>query len=245
MLFKGYIFDYGGTLDTGGCHWGKQIWHAYQRVGVGVTEQQFREAYVYAERTLGRNPIIKPHYTFRRTLAAKLWLQLHWLGLAGETGRPLEAVELLSAVEACDLGGVGESLLADLYESTLAHTRHSREVLRQLKDRFPLVLVTNFYGNVSTVLSEMGFDGLFHHVVESAVVGVRKPDPRIFLLGVEALGLQPREVVVVGDSVDKDIVPAHQAGCQTVWLRGEQWADLPPGADSAADRIICNLNELI
>ncbi|MFS6554926.1 hypothetical protein VPJ68_05445, partial [Parabacteroides distasonis] len=47
---KGYIFDYGGTLDTGGMHWGKALWHAYERCGVPVTEQMFRDAYVHAER---------------------------------------------------------------------------------------------------------------------------------------------------------------------------------------------------
>ena len=43
-MSKGYIFDYGGTLDTGGCHWGKAIWHAYERQNVPVEEEQFREA---------------------------------------------------------------------------------------------------------------------------------------------------------------------------------------------------------
>ena len=59
-MVKGYIFDYGGTLDTCGNHWGKVLWHAYERQQVPVSEEQFREAYVYAERTLGRNPIVLP-----------------------------------------------------------------------------------------------------------------------------------------------------------------------------------------
>ena len=66
------------------------------------------------------------------------------------------------------------------------------------------------------MLGEFGFDGLFQTVIESAVVGIRKPDPRIFLLGVEALGLKAEEVSVVGDSLEKDIIPAHKAGCRTV-----------------------------
>ena len=51
-MLKGYIFDYGGTLDTGGQHWGKVIWHAYERQQVPVSEEAFRDAYVHAERTL-------------------------------------------------------------------------------------------------------------------------------------------------------------------------------------------------
>lgn len=201
-MTAGYIFDYGGTLDTGGQHWGQVLWHAYERHRVPVSEAQFREAYVYAERTLGRNPIIRPDFTFRQTLETKLRLQLEYLGIRNEKFR--------------------QTILDDLYERTKAMTAQSREVLLQLKELgLPMVLVSNFYGNIHTVLHEFGFDGLFLKVIESAVVGIRKPDPRIFLLGVEALGLKPEEVTVVGDSLDKDIIPAHEVGCQTIWLRGE------------------------
>lgn len=107
-----------------------------------------------------------------------------------------------------------------------------------------MVLVSNFYGNISTVLREFGFDGIFDHIIESAVVGVRKPDPRIFQLGVEALGMKADEVTVVGDSIDKDIIPAHRAGCNTVWIRGEQWTD-DPADESQANLAIDNLTELL
>ena len=76
----GYIFDYGGTLDTGGQHWGQVLWHAYERHHVPVSEAQFREAYVHAERMLGSQHIIQPDFTFRQTLEAKLRLQLEYLG---------------------------------------------------------------------------------------------------------------------------------------------------------------------
>lgn len=221
-MMKGYIFDYGGTLDTGGHHWGKVIWHAYERQQVPVSEAQFREAYVHGERTLGKNPIIQPDFTFRQTLEKKLQLQLEFL----------HQEDYLSP------------LLDDLYSRTQAETRKSREVLLRLKEQYPMVLVSNFYGNIQTVLGEFGLDGVFSQIIESAVVGVRKPDPRIFSLGVEALGLKPDEVVVVGDSIDKDIVPARQAGCHTVWFRGEGWTD-DPVDESLPDRIITDLRELL
>ena len=219
---KGYIFDYGGTLDTGGHHWGKVLWHAYQRQQVPVTEAQFREAYVYGERTLGKNPIIQPDFTFHRTLETKLRLQFEYLH------------EQSSMSE----------VLSDLHERTRQVTAHSREVLLQLKERYPMVLVSNFYGNIAVVLQEFGFDGIFQTVIESAVVGIRKPDPRIFTLGVEALGLQPEEVTVVGDSIDKDILPAKKAGCHTVWFKGEGWTD-DPVDERQADRVITDLSELL
>lgn len=55
------------------------------------------------------------------------------------------------------------------------------------------------------------------------MVGVRKPDPKIFRLGVDALGLKPEEVLVVGDSYKKDIVPAETIGCKVAWLKGKGW----------------------
>ena len=55
------------------------------------------------------------------------------------------------------------------------------------------------------------------------MVGIRKPDPRIFALGVDALGLKPQEVLVVGDSYKKDILPAESLGCRVAWLKGKGW----------------------
>lgn len=227
-MLKGFIFDYGGTLDTGGQHWGKVIWHAYERQQVPVTEEKFREAYVHAERTLGKNPIIKPDFTFKRTLEEKVHLQM----------------EYLRGTWHIDCGmGYEQAVVDDLYTHTLTETAKSREVLQELKQRYRMVLVSNFYGNMSTVLKEFGFDGIFGHIVESAVVGVRKPDPQIFTLGVEALGLEPNEVMVVGDSMDKDIVPATKAGCHTVWFEGEGWTDDPVDGDQA-EFVIRDIREL-
>lgn len=229
-MIKGYIFDYGGTLDTGGQHWGKVLWHAYQRQQVPVTEALFREAYVHAERTLGKNPIIQPDFTFRRTLEEKVRIELEYLcgkGIAEDQ------------VADCQ-----QRVVDDVYGLTKVQTAHSCEVLLQLKEQYPMVLVSNFYGNIAVVLQEFGFDGLFQSIVESAVVGVRKPDPRIFSLGVEALELKAEEVVVVGDSMDKDIIPASKAGCKTVWFKGEGWTD-DPVDERLADRVITDLTELL
>lgn len=227
---RGCIFDYGGTLDTGGNHWGRVIWHSYERMGVPVGEELFREAYVYAERELGRNPIIQPDYTFEKTLSVKLRIEMEHIG------------RCLGGFDAPKWHG---AVLADLYGSVKAGTARSRDVLARLAGRMPLVLVSNFYGNIHTVLGEFGLDGLFAGVVESAVVGVRKPDPQIFSLGVKALGMEPGEVTVVGDSYAKDIVPAKAAGCHTVWMRGEGWTDDEAADTSAADFTIHRLAELL
>lgn len=232
-MIKGYIFDYGGTLDTGGQHWGKVIWHAYERQQVPVSEADFRDAYVHGERTLGKNPIIKPDFTFKRTLEEKIRLQMEFL----EGEKKLRSKEL-SSME------YQQAVVDDLYRLTCEETARSREVLLELKKQYPMVLVSNFYGNIATVLKEFKLDGIFDTIIESAVVGVRKPDPKIFTLGVEALNMQPGEVIVVGDSMDKDIVPAGKAGCHTVWFKGEGWTN-DPVDETNAERVITTLKQLI
>ena len=228
-MIKGYIFDYGGTLDTGGQHWGKVIWHAYERQQVPVSETHFREAYVHAERTLGKNPIIQPDFTFYKTIETKIRIQLEYL----------QEHNCISSVSS-----YLKPLTDDLYSITCKETSKSREVLLQLKQQYPMVLVSNFYGNIATVLKEFQLDGIFDTIIESAVVGVRKPDPQIFTLGVEALGMQPDEVIVVGDSMDKDIIPAGKAGCHTIWFKGEGWTD-DPVDESAAGRVITDLRQIV
>jgi len=203
---KGYIFDYGGTLDTGGQHWSKVIWNAYDRHQVPVTEQQFREAYVFVERQLAAQSLVKPDFTFHQLLDLKVRLQLEYL----------MQHDLISSA----MDQYHEIIVKDLYALTRRETAHSLTILKQLTDG-PKVLVSNFYGNLSVVLHEFGFDGCFQQVVESAVVGIRKPDPQIFQLGIEALGMLPENIVVVGDSWENDILPARQLGCRTVWIQGD------------------------
>lgn len=190
-----YLFDYGGTLDTGGEHWADVLWHAYERHGVPVSRETFHEAYVHTERLLGREPIISADDDFRETLSKKLHLQLQRLGQ--ETYHT--------------------ALLEDVYGMTLSHVENSRRVLEALKaDGDRMVLVSNFYGNLPTVLTEMGLDHLFEHVVESARVGIRKPDTKIWQMGIDWFGCPAGEITVVGDSMKNDILPAIQLGCRTI-----------------------------
>ncbi|MBR5919185.1 MAG: HAD family hydrolase, partial [Prevotella sp.] len=135
----------------------------------------------------------------------------------------------------------------------------SAEVLTELHKRFPMVLVSNFYGNIACVLREFGLEKFFLDIVESAVVGVRKPDPKIFTLGVESLNTHrpsspqlggargafaPQEILVVGDSFYKDIVPAQKVGCKTAWFKGEGWTE-ETYDETIPDLIINDLKELI
>ena len=174
MKIKGIIFDYGGTIDSNGMHWAEVIWRAYQANRVPVEKEIFRNAYVHGERTMGKNPIVQPHHNFLDMLRLKMGLQLDWLrtnGYLPDTTDP----------------ALQELLAQWCYAYAKQSIERAKPILRALANRYPMVLVSNFYGNIETVLSDFGLDGLFQSIVESAVVGVRKPDPAILQLGVDRL----------------------------------------------------------
>lgn len=232
-MIKGYIFDYGGTLDTAGCHWGQMLWHAYQRQNVPVSEQQFRDAYIHGERMLGREPLIRPDYTFHKTLATKIRLEMEQLCTSGAWNAHEE-----------DFNNKHDAVLQDLYEQVKTITAYSGKVLKELSSMYPMVLVSNFYGNINVVLREFGLAQYFQDVVESSAVGIRKPDARIFSLGVKCLGMKPEEVMVVGDSFYKDVEPAIKIGCHAAWFKGEGWSNKIYD-ENLPDIIITDLAQLL
>lgn len=229
---KGVIFDYGGTLDTRGDHWSEVLWDGYQHMNVEVKKEDFRKAYVHGERSLATNPIIQPDFHFVDVLRAKNKLQLDYL-----TENGMLQLSNLAKVDLAERMALYEN------EQTNGVLEESKSVLEYLKDRYPMVLVSNFYGNINTILSDAGIDHYFKRVIESAVVGVRKPNPAIFALGVCALDLPASQVVVVGDTFDKDIAPAHSLGCRTVWIKGLQWEEKPCD-ETMPDGIISRITEL-
>lgn len=228
---KGIIFDYGGTLDSHGDHWSEVIWDGYRECGVPVSKEQFRDCYVYAERELAKTRHILPEHNFHDLLLIKMRIEL---GNLADNG-------LLP--EGYDTEKAARRIALYCYNRARASVDDARPVLDRLYNKYPMVLVSNFYGNVETVLEDFGLRKYFKSIVESAVVGVRKPDPRIFLLGVEALGLKPEEVLVVGDSYAKDIVPAESAGCKVAWLKGKGWTDKEDAVTHPC--IISSLDEIL
>ncbi|MBO5932816.1 MAG: HAD family hydrolase [Bacteroidaceae bacterium] len=223
---KGVLIDFGGTIDTDGRHWYKVFKQAYSCVAPAIEDALLRQAYVYAERTLGKNPIINPQFTFYKTLETKLSLQANFLR---ENGCSVTEVQSKNILDCC-------------YSVVTTNiNKVARPELESMSECCPLVLVTNFYGNMNSVLKEFGIDRYFAGIVESAVEGVRKPNPDIFRIAVNRLGVLPADTVMIGDSLSKDILPAMEVGCKSVWLKGEQWEDESVSATCSPDFTITTL----
>lgn len=79
-------------------------------------------------------------------------------------------------------------------------------------------IISNWDCRLESILGGLGLTGMVDTVVSSAVVGLRKPDPRIFAHACEALGVEAREAVHVGDHHYADILGASAAGMTPVLI---------------------------
>lgn len=123
-------------------------------------------------------------------------------------------------------------------------------VLAELRGRgFHLAIISNIISRtlVPHNLALYGVDHFFNPIVTSAGLGLRKPDPRIFLETARLLGLRPAACAYVGDTVSRDVTGARGAGYgMAIQIRSfltdksdrETETEVP-------DAVVCDLAEVI
>jgi len=79
-------------------------------------------------------------------------------------------------------------------------------------------VVSNSNGNAHALLKQAGIGADLDFVIDSAVVGVEKPDPRIFELAVRQAGVAAHEAAYVGDLYSVDVLGARAAGLHPILL---------------------------
>ena len=95
------------------------------------------------------------------------------------------------------------------------------DALRRIGTRFKTGCITNnLPANAIGSAGGRGFYvaevlALFSHVIESAKIGLRKPDPRIYQMTVEALGVEPAACVYL-DDLGVNLKPAREIGMTTI-----------------------------
>jgi putative hydrolase of the HAD superfamily len=95
-------------------------------------------------------------------------------------------------------------------------------LLKELKE-YPMGVVSNGQRVFSEI--ELRYLDLFDHfqsVIFSSDLGFKKPDPRIFLAGARALGLNENEVLYIGDNFENDIIPSVKLGMKSMHIE-EAW----------------------
>lgn len=130
--------------------------------------------------------------------------------------------------------GVDEAAAAEIVTLRLESTRRmlkprpgAVETLRRLRGRgYRVGLITVCSEDVPEVWSETPFADLFDSTVFSCFVGVRKPDPRIYGIACDELGVAPDEAFFVGDGANDELAGAQRAGLHAVLIHRE--GEQPP-----------------
>ncbi|HEU0298763.1 MAG TPA: HAD-IA family hydrolase [Longimicrobium sp.] len=125
---------------------------------------------------------------------------------------------------------VGQRLFArhehrHLWSSVRERTAETLDELRRRGYR--LGVISNADGRVEALLETVGLRPHFELVIDSGAVGIDKPDPRIFRMAAERMGVQPHEAVYVGDIYEIDVQGARAAGMHAILIdpRG-RWGHL-------------------
>ena len=106
---------------------------------------------------------------------------------------------------------------------------HAEEVVRAIAARLPVLVLTN--GITQVQKRRMAASPLRQYIagmVISQEVGVSKPDPAIFRIALDRLGVGPRDALMVGDGITSDVIGANRAGVD-VCFYDPQGRALPPG----------------
>ncbi len=133
----------------------------------------------------------------------------------------LEALFLLGGVPAARLGEVRACLGRMHSERHLwcSVPESTRKALARLRHAGLLLgVVSNSEGRVAQALEAAGLREYFDVVVDSGLIGIEKPDPRIFRAALDQLGVSPEEALYVGDLYEVDVVGARSAGIEAVLL---------------------------
>ncbi|MGH7934705.1 MAG: HAD family hydrolase, partial [Candidatus Binataceae bacterium] len=235
-LTRALLFDFGGTLDWPE-HWLDRFLRHYRAAGLEPSRKELDLAYDDATRRAYRNGEPLKRLGLRDLVRYLVGVQLDYLCEHGP--EPLRDA-LALANRASGLDELAVAISARFAAESSIGLENSREVMSSLSSRFKLGVVSNFYGNLDCVLAEAGMAEMVKVVIDSGRIKIYKPDARIFEAALRGLGLPADAVVMVGDSLGKDCIPARRLGMRTVWLRTGVQGD----GDAVADFIIGKLEDL-
>jgi putative hydrolase of the HAD superfamily len=191
------------------------------QVFVDRGKEQILEAFLESDRISTIDWEAGLHYDDIRDYRSKLFLKA--LGL------PLHYTEMIT-----------EAYIQE-YPFINAPVDGAVELLEKTSRRFKTGVISNSMPDVQyQKITTLGLTRYFSCVVLATEVGLKKPDPRIFIFAAEKLKLEPGECLYLGDNYENDTIGAKDAGMASCWFRRGK----VKVADTVkADYIVENLEE--
>ena len=119
-----------------------------------------------------------------------------------------------------------------------------REVLDELRERYPLAVVTDAQTAYARAeLHRVGLLGYFDPIIVSGDHGYRKPDRRLFQFALDGMKVAAEHAMYVGNDMHRDIFGAQEAGLRTVMFDSDQGKKVYH--DCVPDYQITDLRELL
>ena len=218
---KAILLDFGGTLDSDGGHWLDRFYTLYQQAGLDIDPSDIKIAFYRADALCCADT------------------QVNSMGL-----RPLmrHHVRLQFSVLKLENHKKEKEMVASFCAGTEQILRRNARILEYLRQHYKLGVVSNFYGNVFALCEEAGLVEFLDVILDSTRLGIGKPHPDIFLTALETLHLPPEQVIFVGDSYERDMIPAQRLEMKTIWMKGPS-PRMPQNA-KPVDACIACLTEL-
>lgn len=216
MKHQAVVFDLFGTLIENFATEPYRVCLEDMAGILGVPGEDFARAWVdtYGERTLGKHP----------TLALSIRVLCQGLG------REVEEEVVERAVERRMV----------LTRAQIVPRRDAVATLEELRRRgYGVGLVSDCSPDIPEVWPQTPLAPLVDVSIFSCSVGLRKPDPRIFLLACERLGAAAGACLFVGDGGSDELAGAAAVGMQPVLIRtpddvSSDWRRVDPGAWTGA-----------
>jgi FMN hydrolase / 5-amino-6-(5-phospho-D-ribitylamino)uracil phosphatase len=225
------LFDFGGTLDADGVAWKERFYKFYSAEGLDMSADAFEPHFFAADSSLiGRLP---PETDLSETVSA----------LVAKLETELEHHSARRSKSVIANGGNnrdrGVRVASRFLSEAGAAFARNRPVLKILRERYRLGIVSNFYGNLEAVCHDAGLASLFAVLVDSQRVGAEKPNPAIFHAALEILHSTPERTALVGDSLRRDREGARRTGMRFIWIapKDVQPAEGQARGDSAEDTV--------
>jgi len=202
MLFKdlkAVLFDFGGTLDSDGGQWLDRFHEIYTKEDLEIPFLKLKDAFYYADDICCKDQSVN-NFNLHALIEYHVQLQFNKLSLKNNSTK--------------------QRIIKRFCKDMEYYLKRNALLLKKLHTKYKLGVVSNFYGNVSIICEEMGLSKFLDIIIDSERIGIRKPDPRIFMAAVNALKTSISNIIFVGDSYERDMIPCKRLGMKVIWMKG-------------------------